>query len=105
MARRVHAGHLGGLSADERAAGLAAALGDAGDDLLGLGRAELARGEVVEEEEGLCAADHHVVHTHGDEVDADGVVPLEPLREQELGADAVGAADEEGILVAAHEGK
>ena len=53
---------------------------------------ELADRDVVEEEERLGAGDEDVVRAHRDEVDADGVVLAEQLRELELGADAVGAA-------------
>ena len=98
--RRVHAGHLGGLAADQRAAGLAAALGDALDDRgAGLG-IELAAGEVVEEEQRLGALHDEVVDAHRDEIDADGVVQSGFDRDLELGADAVGAGDQHRILEA-----
>lgn len=45
----VHARHFCGLAADERAAGLFAALGDALDDLRRDGDVELAAAVVVEE--------------------------------------------------------
>ncbi len=83
-------GVLGHLTADQGAAGLAAALGDAGDQLLDVVRVELADGDVVEEEQGLGALAHQVVDAHGDQVDADGVEPADGLGDQGLGADAVG---------------
>ena len=67
------AGVLGHLAADQRAAGLAAALGHALDELLDVVGVELADGDVVEEEQRLGALAHEVVDAHGDEVDADGV--------------------------------
>ena len=92
---RVHAGHLRGLAAEQDAAKpAAAALHDAGDDALGAFQLELAGGVVVEEDQGLGAAADQVVDAHGDEVDADRVVPVEGEGELELGADAVGAGDE-----------
>jgi hypothetical protein len=51
----VHGGHLGRLAADERAARLAAALGDAADDGSGGGDVEVPACVVVEEEERLRA--------------------------------------------------
>ena len=69
------AGVLGHLAADQRAAGLAAALGDARDELLDVVGVELADGDVVEEEQRLGALADEVVDAHGDEVDADGVEP------------------------------
>ena len=60
---------------------------------------ELARGEVVEEEEGLRALDDDVVHAHGHEVDADRVVSVREEGDLELGAHAVGAGDQDRVLV------
>src|SRR5436190_1877219 len=100
LARRVHVRHLGRLAADQRAAGLLAARGDAGDHLYGGVDLELAGREVVEEEQRLGALHQHVVHAHADEVDADGVVPAESLGELELGADAVRARDQHRFAVA-----
>ena len=67
----IHAGHLGGLAADERAARLPAALGDPGDDLARRRHIELAGREIVEEEQRLGALDDEIVDRHGDEIDAD----------------------------------
>ena len=96
------AGVLGGLAADERAAGLHAALRHAGDERRDLLRLVLANGDVVEEEDGLCAAADDVVDAHGDAVDADGVVLVHQLRDALLRAHAVRARDEHGL---AHTGK
>ena len=54
---RIHAGHLGGLAADQRRPGLPAALGDARDDSRPGLRVEPAGGEIIEEEQGLGALD------------------------------------------------
>ena len=61
---------------------------------------QLAGGEVVEEEQRLGALHHHVVDAHGDQVDADGVVPAAVDRQPELGAHAVGAGDQHRLPVA-----
>ena len=74
VAAVVDAGQLGGLAADQRAAGLPAALGDAGDHARGDVDVERAGREVVEEEQRLGAGDEHVVDAHRDEIDADRVV-------------------------------
>ncbi len=100
VAARIHAGHLGGLAADQRAARLAAALGDAGDDGAPRLDVEPAGGEIVEEEQGLGALDDQIVDAHGDEVDADGIVAVEGDGDLELGADAVGGRDQDGIAIA-----
>ena len=94
LARLHGAGVLGHLAADERAAGLPAALGHAVDELLDVVGVELADGDVVEEEQRLGALAHEVVDAHGHEVDADGVEPAGGLGDQRLGADAVGRRHE-----------
>ena len=97
VAVAVHAGHFGGLAADQRAAGLPAALGDAGDDRRALLGVELAGGEIVEEEQRLGALHDEVVDAHGDEVDADRVVLAGFDGDLELGADAVIGGDQHRI--------
>ncbi len=95
VALRVHAGHFRGLAADQRAARQDAALGDAGDDAFRDVHREASGRVVVEEEEGLRALDDDVVRAHGDEVLADAVVQSGVDREPQLGADAVGAGDQD----------
>ena len=97
VAAGVHARHLRGLAADQGAAGLPAALGDAGDDRRALIGIEPAGGEIVEEEQRLGALHDEVVDAHGDEVDADRVVPAGFDGDLELGADAVVGGDEDRI--------
>ena len=53
--------------------------------------------DVVEEEQRLGALAHEVVDAHGDEVDADRVEPADGLRDQRLGADAVGGRHEHRV--------
>ena len=67
-----------------------AALGDAphdGGDALGH---DLAARDVVGHEQRLGAAHDDVVDDHADQVEADGVVHVQRLRDGDLGADAVG---------------
>ena len=71
---------LGGLAADQRAAGQHAALGDALDDRRDPLRHDLAAGDVVGHEQRLGAADDQVVDDHPDQVEADRVVPVQRLR-------------------------
>ncbi len=74
VAGGIHARHLGRLAADQRAAGLEAALRDRGDNRLGDSGVELAGREIVEEEQRLGALDDEIVDAHGDEIDSDPVV-------------------------------
>ena len=90
---------LGGLAADQRAAGHDAGLGDAADD----GRDPLGddgpAGDVVGHEQRLGAGHHDVVDDHPDQVEADGVVDVEPLGDLHLGAHAVRAGGQQRPLV------
>ena len=99
----VDAGHLGGLAAEERAAGLSTPLGDALEQVAEHGLVDLADGDVIEEEERFGALHDHVVDIHRDQVDADGVVLPHRGGDLDLGAAAVGAGDEDRVLVVACE--
>jgi len=94
---RVHARHLRRLAADQGAADGAAGLGDAGDDRPSGLDLELTGGEVVEEEQRLGALHDEVVDAHGNEVDADRLVPPGGDGDLQLGADTVGGRDQDGI--------
>ncbi len=96
----VEAGHLGGLAADQRAAGFPAAFGDAGDDRSRSLRVELSAGEIVEKEQRLGALHHDVVDRHRDEVDADAAMQAGVDGDLELGADAVGGGHQHRVLEA-----
>ena len=74
VVRLVHEAGVGCLPAEQRAAGVDAAVGDALHDLGdGLGN-HLADGDVVLQEQRFGTADDEIVDTHGDQVAADGVV-------------------------------
>ena len=62
------------LAADEGATRVDAPLGHAADDCCDLFGDVLPAGDVIEEEERLCAAADDVVDAHCDAVDADRVV-------------------------------
>ena len=100
VALGVHARHLGRLAAGEGRAGLPAAFGDAGDHPRRLIHVQLAAGEIVQEQQRLGALGQQIVDAHGHQVDPDGVVQAGLGRHLQLGADAVGGGDEQGIVVA-----
>src|SRR5262249_25877119 len=91
------------LAADERTIGVHAAVADALDELPRQFGVVLRHGEVVEEHQRFAAGAEAVVDGHGDEVDADRVVLVAQHRNLELAADAVGAGDDDGVLVVASE--
>ena len=96
----VEPGHLGGLAADQRAAGFPAAFGDARNDRGGGLRIELAAGKIVEKEQRLGALDDEVVDRHRHQVDADAAVQAGLDGDLDLGADAVGGRDQNRVLEA-----
>ena len=92
-----HAGMLGGLAAQQGAAGASAPLGDAfhdGGDPFGH---DLAHREVVEEEERLGAGADHVVGAHRDQIDAHRVQPTGRPSDLELRADPVGGRGQHAV--------
>ncbi len=94
---RHDAGVLGRLPADQRAAGLAAALVHPrhhGRHLVGV---DLARGDVVEHEQRLGAHADQVVDAHGDQVDADRVVAAGVPGDHHLGAHPVGRSHQDRL--------
>ena len=97
-------GVLGGLAADQRAAGLGAALGDALDDRGDPLGHDPAGGDVVGHEQRLGAADDEVVDDHADQVEADRVVHVHRLGDRDLGADTVGRGRQQRAGVAGQRG-
>ena len=97
VARPVVVRHLGALAADQRAARLAATLGNPRDHLARLLRLELGGGEIVQEEQRLGALDDEVVDAHRDQVDAGDAMPAALRQKLQLGADAVGRGDQDRI--------
>ena len=98
----VHTGHFGGLATDQGAARLQAAFHDTRDDPFGDGYFQLAGGVVVEEVERFCSLHHDVVDTHGDEIDADGVVTTGIDGKAQFGAHTVRAGNQHRATVTVH---
>ena len=97
---RVHARHFGRFAANQRAARELTASGNAAHDGCSRVHVQFAASEIVQEKQGLGALHQHVVHAHGHQVNAHGVMHL-PLKSQaQLGAYAVGAADQHRFFVA-----
>ena len=65
-----------------------------------MGDVERAGRKIIEEEQRLGALNDEVVDAHGDQVDADGGVQAGIDGDLELGADAVGGADEHRVAKA-----
>ena len=98
FAALIHARHLRGLAADERAAGFRAGFGEALDELLEDARLQPLGADVIEEKERPRADDGDVVDAMIHEVLADRVVAIERKGELQLRADAIDAGDEHRLL-------
>ncbi len=94
---RIHAGHLGGLPAEQRTAMGAAGVGHRADDAREDLRLQRGGGEVVEEEQRLRAHRERIVHAEMHEVGTDALVPIEHARELDLRADPVRRRDEDRV--------
>ena len=90
----IHAGHLGGLAADQRAAVGAAAARDARNHCGGDGGVQLADREIIQEEQRHRALHGDIVDAVVHQVLADRVVAAGEERDLQLGADAIGRADQ-----------
>ena len=101
LAAPVEGRQLGGLAADEAAAGEPTAAGDAAHERRAATDVERAGREVVEEEERLGADGEEIVDAHRDEIDANRVVTIEGEGDAQLRADAVRTGDEQRVTVAA----
>ena len=82
FARRVHAGHFRGFTADQCASGLSATRGDAFDHLGRGCHVKLAAREVIEKEQRFRALHEYVVDAHRDEIDSHrATAPLRPAED------------------------
>src|SRR4029453_16335110 len=85
--------------ADERAARFTATGRDAAHHRLGDCDIQLAADKIIQEKKRLSTLSQDIVHPHGDESDADGVVNTAHKRDFELCADAVGGSDQNRMTI------
>ena len=95
IAALVQTRQLGGLTADQSASGLSTRCCHATDQFRDDALVESSDADIVKEEHGPGACRKDVVHAVVDDIDADGGVPVGGLRDFQLGADAIGAGDEQ----------
>ena len=98
LALAVDAGHLGGLAADERDAGLAANLRGALDQLRDLLQVDMPGGDIVEEDQRLGAARDHVVDAVRRHVGAAVAECAARAGDDRLRPDRVGRGGEEAAV-------
>jgi len=91
-------GHFGGFAAEQRATVFAAGFAEAGDDVFKDFAGKGGGAEVVEEEERGGTLDEDVVDAVVDEVLSDRFMLVRHVGDFELGADAVGAGDEQEVF-------
>ena len=95
----VHARHFGGFTPNQRTTRLLAAFGDTGNHAGRGVHVQFAGREVIQEEQRLGALYHQIVHTHCNQIDADGVVSFQVHRQTQLGAYAVGTGHQNRLAV------
>jgi hypothetical protein len=100
IAAPVKTRHFGRLAADQRCPSDSAALGDTLDHIARDRHVESGGGEIIEKEERLATLRDEVVDAHGDEVNADRLVPTAVDGDLQLGADAVRGGDEDRVAKA-----
>ena len=100
LAVGIEAGHLRGFAADQHATVGVAGLGQPGDHVLGHLGIQLAGGQVVQKKERRSALHGDVVDAVVHQVGAHGVVQAQREGDLQLGAHAVGGADQDRLLPA-----
>ena len=86
---RIEARHLCRLAADQRRAGLHAALRHAGNNLRNLLRVILPARDIVQEKQRLAACAGHVIDTHRDTVDSNCIMAVHHEGQLQLRSDTV----------------
>jgi hypothetical protein len=89
---------LSGFAAKQRAARLGAGHGYALHDCRDSFRIDLAARDVVGHEQRFGPAHDEIVDDHTDQVEADGVVAIQRLRNGDLGTNPVGGRCQHGML-------
>ena len=95
---------LGRLPSDQGTAGLDARLRDPLDDGRDPLGNHLPAGDVVGQEKRLGPTHHEIVDHHAHQVEADGLVPVQCLRDRDLGADPVGGGGQHRMLESGQRG-
>ena len=90
------------FAADQRTAGLHAALSNAADDRSDLFRDVFAAGNVIQEEHRCSARADNVIYAHGNAVNADCIVLVQQERQLDLCSDAICPGDQDRMF---HAGK
>ena len=88
---------LSHFATDKSSARHLAAISNAGNDFGNRFALKFSDGNVIEEKQGLGACCKNVVHAHGDQVDAHGVMLASELSQLNLGANAVGTGNQNRI--------
>ncbi len=99
VAIAVETRHFCGFSTNQRAAGKLTASSDAFDYPLGSIHIELAGRVVIKEQKGFGTGHQHIVGAHGHQILANLIVAIEIDREFQLGADTVGACDQDRLAI------
>ena len=93
---------LCGFAADQRRACLNTALRNTADNGSDLLRNIFAAGNVVQEEQRLCAAANNIIDAHRHRIDTDGVMLVHQNRQLNLGTAAIRSGNQHRLFHAGH---
>jgi len=57
-----------------------------------------AKGQIIEKEERACTLNNNVIDAHGDEINANRIMPIRPKRYFQLGADTIRSGYQDRVL-------
>src|SRR3954465_8603314 len=95
----IHARHFGGLASNESTPCLLATCGNALDDLRGDCNIKFPAGEVVQKEQRFRTLHENIIYAHGDQIDADRIMPVQLECQFQLRAHAVGAGHQYRLAI------
>ena len=87
------------FAADQRTTRFTATRSDAAHHRCGDINIELTANKIIQEKKRLRALSQDIVHAHGDEIDADGIVNPRHRGNFKLRANAIGGRDQDGMTI------
>src|SRR3954467_15707963 len=96
---RIHAWHFGGFASNESTTCLLATGSNALDDLRGSCNIEFPACEVIQKEQRFGTLHQNIVYAHGNQIDANRIVPVQLECQFELGTHAVRAGHQYRLAI------
>ncbi len=97
---RIHPGHFSGLAANQRASCLNAAIGNPGNNISGNPLFEFSGGKIIKKEQRHGTLGQHIIGAHRHQINAQPAMPAGGAGQFQLGADTIGAGDQNRVIKA-----